>query len=219
MGGVGVSWEEIHRSRPWGRWPAEEVVRALAPMRGADLVVLDLGCGGGAQLWYLAREGFRPVGLDVAFAAVTRSRDRLAEEGLAAPLAQGDGRRLPFRASSFDLVLDVQALSCLHDTDVPGAWREVARVLRPGGRFVTIGFTRRTADGIDACWLTERTCTGVRDGPLAGLGTLNFVDDDALVAYARPDLEIEDLQLRSRTVGPDHRLIEERITVARRTGR
>lgn len=209
-----TTWEQIHRARPWGRWPAEEVVRTLAPWRNRGLRVLDIGCGAGAHLWYLAREGFRPVGLDIAHAALERAVARCREERVRAPVAQADSRRLPVRDAAFDLVLDVQAFSCLHERDVPTAWGEVARVLRPGGRFVSIGFTPATAAHLEGRRLAPRTLTDIRSGPLAGLGTISFLDPDALPTGTSPALEIEDTQLRSRTTGPDHLLIEELIVVA-----
>jgi ubiquinone/menaquinone biosynthesis C-methylase UbiE len=45
----------------------------------------------------------------------------------------GDAQRLPFADASFDVVLNVEASHCY--PDFPGFLDEVARVLKPGGRF------------------------------------------------------------------------------------
>jgi SAM-dependent methyltransferase len=212
---VTTVWDSVFAARPWGRWPAEEIVRAVARLRRAGLDVLELGCGPGAQLWYLEHEGHHATGLDLSREGLRLARTRMDEEGHPSRLVCGDLRAIPLASASFDLVIDVEALSCLPHTDVPAAWREAARVLRTGGSFVTLAFTPRTHGAPES----GLTVSNVADGPLAGLGTISFLTaDDAARQAAAAGLDPVDSQLRSRTVGPDQHLVEELVFTARKVG-
>lgn len=87
--------------------------------------VLDAGCGPGATLDFLAGEGLRPCGLDLA-------PGRPVPE--APPRIAGDIAALPFATGVFGAVFCECVLSLLPD---PGrAMRELVRVLAPGGSLV-----------------------------------------------------------------------------------
>ena len=90
--------------------------------------VLDLGCGLGTSLMYMARErGFRALGLDLSAVMLTRTKQN--HEGVA--LLQAEADRTPLASSSLDGVLCECVLSLAPD---PGAvLAECARVLKPGG--------------------------------------------------------------------------------------
>jgi SAM-dependent methyltransferase len=96
---------------------------------------LDLGCGSGAFVPVLANQDWTVVGVDLSADQLEVARSSVGE--LAEALIQADARELPFEAESFDAVVAV-----LVHTDIDGyhlGVREVARVLRPGGRFVHVG--------------------------------------------------------------------------------
>ena len=93
-----------------------------------DGPVLDIGCGAGPGLRYLATRGAEAVGIDASFYALQRARDFVASAGL----AQTDARAsLPFRDGVFGLVLASEVIEHLPD-GVPFL-QECFRVLRPGG--------------------------------------------------------------------------------------
>ena len=93
--------------------------------------ILELGCGGGALLRDLASRGFEQlVGLDLARTALAEARRR----GTPAGLVLAEAERLPFRPASFDVVIAADLLEHVDDLDAHLA--EVARVLRPGGRYL-----------------------------------------------------------------------------------
>jgi SAM-dependent methyltransferase len=125
------------------RYPNEELLRFLGSRyfglpRAAreSLAVLEIGCGSGANLWMLAREGFTVHGVDLSFPALQLSRAMLAGwQANAAHLAQASMTCLPYAAGSFDLVVDVFSSYCLTETEFASCLVEVARVLRRGGRF------------------------------------------------------------------------------------
>jgi SAM-dependent methyltransferase len=215
---AGETWDGIFRSRPWGRWPAEEIVRAVARVGRTDLRVLEVGCGAGAQLWYLAHEGHRPVGLDFAAAGLEQARDRLTEESMRVPLLRGDAGSLPLRDATFDLVLDVETFAHLGSAAGQSrAWTEGARVLRSGGLLVSIGFTSATTGADRGLVVDDRTRTDLPDGPLAGVGPVTFTDPATAALHCeRAGLRLEEHQQRRRTVGPAHDVVDELVVVARR---
>ena len=99
---------------------------------------LDLGCGAGFPLLELAERlgpGARVVGLDPWRLALRRaSQKRETWRVPQAAMAAGDGARLPFRESAFDLVVSNLGVNNFADPDA--AFAECRRVLRPGGSFV-----------------------------------------------------------------------------------
>ncbi|MFB6891027.1 class I SAM-dependent methyltransferase [Kitasatospora sp. NPDC056327] len=146
-GGMSVTGEQYDRFA--GRMLAGLHRRAAS--EAADLpdgaAVLDIGTGPGRLLLHLAarRPGLHAHGVDVSPAMVERARHNAAAHGLAAHITVhlGEAARLPFDDDTLDLV--VSTLSVHHWPDVPAAAREIARVLRPGGRLVVYDF-RGVAD-------------------------------------------------------------------------
>jgi SAM-dependent methyltransferase len=97
--------------------------------------VLDLGCGAGRHLVYLARQGFEAYGTDVDSHGLARTRSWLEQEGLPAHLTVADMEALPYPDGFFDAVVSMYVI---HHNLVDGIHRTVAgvrRVLRPGGWF------------------------------------------------------------------------------------
>jgi SAM-dependent methyltransferase len=96
-------------------------------------VVLDDGCGLGAYLERLAQESSRACGIefDLERAVAAGRRLRQASAG-GTSVACARGEKLPFAASTFDLVLSHEVIE--HITDDRAAVAEIVRVLKPGGR-------------------------------------------------------------------------------------
>lgn len=98
---------------------------------------MDLGCGQGANTWFLAREGFNVMAVDGSLAAVRKCMARMSYEATDRRVVGGsfDFTTLPCDAEIFDAVIDVVS-SCHNSIHVlPDIYRGIARVLKPGGRF------------------------------------------------------------------------------------
>src|SRR3954453_4140646 len=156
MSGVSANWRSGH---PWATVyeffvERETLSRPLAKLLfGTDTrllyegiatidevpdggAILDLPCGGGVAL-----RGLRPdrdvryVAGDIAPAMLERTSRAARERGLdQVETATADAEDLPFADGEFDLCISFSGLHCFPHPDV--AAREIARVLKPGGRFV-----------------------------------------------------------------------------------
>ncbi len=97
--------------------------------------VLDVGCGGGRHLLYLAKEGFEVYGTDRSTAGLTISRERLEKEGLKATLRRSDMTEVPFPDEFFDAILSTNVLHHNRLENVGKAAGEIRRALKEGGLF------------------------------------------------------------------------------------
>lgn len=130
------------------RRPDPEIVRRLAAY--LDLTpggrYLDVGCGTGNYTAALAALGGAWHGVDPSARMLTAAREK------APSLAwwEAGAEALPFDTAGFDGVLCM--LSVHHFTDLPAAFGEIGRVLRPGGRAVI--FTA-TPEQVRGYWLNH----------------------------------------------------------------
>jgi SAM-dependent methyltransferase len=109
---------------------------AIRQTRPGD-VVLDVGCGAGRVARLVARTSAALcVGLDLSMGSL-----RGARRSGAGPVVQGDNLRLPFGSGCADLVVSNGVIH--HTPDPAGAFRELARVTRPGGVLVVSVYDRR----------------------------------------------------------------------------
>lgn len=170
-------WENIFASRGWGAYPPEELVRFIArSFRNvsdrSQVSVLEIGCGPGPNIWYLAREGYAVAGIDGSPTAIRQAEQRLQSEGLpAADLKAGDFSSLPWPDASFDAVIDVAALYANTMPTIRATVAEIVRVLKPGGLFFGKMFGDEST-GSDSGTMLE---PGTRHKPTKGVCAGNEV--------------------------------------------
>ncbi|MFE3828561.1 class I SAM-dependent methyltransferase [Streptomyces sp. NPDC059092] len=110
-----------------------ELLGPAEGLRGRD--VLEIGAGAAQCSRWLAAQGARPVALDLSHRQLQHAL-RIAEgRALTFPLVQADAGTLPFRDGSFDLACSAYG-AIPFVADPVKVFREVRRVLRPGGRWV-----------------------------------------------------------------------------------
>jgi SAM-dependent methyltransferase len=140
-----VSWEdEAHNWIAWARTPDHDAYWEYSPLffelvPPAGRATLEIGCGEGRVARDLADRGHRVTGVDSSptLLEAAQAVDPGGEYVLA------DAASLPFSDATFDLVVAYNSLMDVED--MPGAVREAARVLKPGGR-ICVCVTHPLAD-------------------------------------------------------------------------
>jgi SAM-dependent methyltransferase len=133
---VGPAAYEAWRRTPLGVLTERREHELLFAIAGrlSGLHVLDVGVGDGVFAVEAARRGAVVTGVDPDPAMLAAAVARARSMGAALHLGGGRVERLPFADGAFDLVFAVTVLCFVADADA--AIREMARVLRPGGRLV-----------------------------------------------------------------------------------
>ena len=139
-----ASWD-AGRSELLGREAGGLALAALVPR---DTLLLDLGTGTGGLLPLFGRHLDRVVAVDLSRGMLGRAQERVRESGVSVELVRADVESLPVATASVDGVVANMILH--HLPDPPRLFREMARVLRPGGRGVVVDF-----ESHDATWLME----------------------------------------------------------------
>lgn len=101
-----------------------------------DKICLDAGCGGGRYLVALARLGAKKIcGIDISEGALIAVRDRVDTRGLGdrVEIKHASVLDIPYPDASFDYVVSSGVIH--HTPDPHRAFCELARVLKPGGKF------------------------------------------------------------------------------------
>lgn len=137
-----AAWDEIYAVE--GRraeYPDEFVIRFV----NSHLInddeppgtkrVLDVGCGPGRHVAYLAREGFEAYGVDYSDMAVEMAEELFRRGGLDADVREEQITNLPFDDDYFNAVIDCASVQHNYRDEIADAIAEIARVLVPGGLF------------------------------------------------------------------------------------
>ena len=149
-----------------------DVALRLVNLTGSE-TILDLGAGRGWAAKHFAGLGCRVVALDVVpddNVGLGRAKALMDHAGVAFDRIIGDGENLPLAADGFDLVVMVAALH--HSSDLPAIARQLAHVLKPGGRFLAV----------------REPCISIADDEAAALADFAADEMEVGINETRPDL-------------------------------
>jgi ubiquinone/menaquinone biosynthesis methyltransferase len=139
------------------RWKARLV--SLAGVRPGERA-LDLAAGTGDIAFAIAARGAKTVAVDITHRMLQLAAGKLGD--FAAParvdFITADMTSLPLGAATFDLVTTGYGLRNVPDLDA--AIDEIARVLRPGGRLLSLDFNRPGQPIVRAAYLAYLTIVG-----------------------------------------------------------
>jgi len=168
---------------------------ALATEHGGTRLI-DVGTGVGHTLRRVAPSFISAIGVDATREMLEAGRGVLAGAGIAnAILVQADATALPIASRSADVV--TSRLAAHHFADAAAAFREIARILRPGGLFVLVdnyapddvavdSFINELETLRDASHVRNHTVQGWRD-LLERASLVTTVDSDILVTKLTTD--------------------------------
>ena len=130
-----TQWDLFEREK------ARLIEQFLGDSKLPDRLALEYGCGSAGMSVYLAARGFRAVATDINLEAVHVARANWEENG--SPTAEtpfataaADAFHLPFRDSSFDIVMSYGLLEHFDRGALTESLHETRRLLRPGGVFL-----------------------------------------------------------------------------------
>ncbi len=135
-------WDERYRGgdAPWDRpTPTEHLPWAIETFGIAPCKVIDIGCGTGTNVIWLAQQGFDAVGVDFSPLAVAQARAKAADAGVDCSFEAVDFLDDPVGGGPFGWAFD---RGCFHSVEA-GAERDafarkVADLLTPGGLWLSL---------------------------------------------------------------------------------
>jgi 2-polyprenyl-3-methyl-5-hydroxy-6-metoxy-1,4-benzoquinol methylase len=217
-------WNEIFKEKDWGQYPALSVVRFAArnfynksPRK--KVRVLELGCGTGANLWYLAREGFTVYGIDISSEAIKKLKIRFEEEDLNSNIGKiSAGSCLDeistYEDEFFDAIIDVECLCCISFADAKATLSEAVKKLKKTGLILSQTFSENTW-GLNGAEVDYHRVIP-KDGPAYGQGAIRFTTlQDVKDLYEFETAKIISLELNELTLSNNERISERIVTVER----
>ena len=127
-----AGWYERERHLPYHRM-LDDLEVEIVERYAKDRDVLEVGCGTGLILGRVAEFARTATGIDLSGGMLAKA----AARGLA--VAQASATDLPIATASVDVAYSFKVLA--HIPDIAGTMREMARVVRPGGRVVVLEIT------------------------------------------------------------------------------
>lgn len=124
-------------------------------LAGAPGTILDVGVGPGHVLTAMKKRNpaAHTVGVDLSMGMLKQARRRLRKSEMTAGLVCADAIRLPFADGAFEGVVASFLLGLFPPEDIPGALKEMGRVLAPGGRIV-VATLQISNPALRYIWLT-----------------------------------------------------------------
>jgi SAM-dependent methyltransferase len=212
-------WEQIFRVHDWGRYPPEELIRFAGrnffkvPAR-KDVKILEIGCGTGANIWFLAREGFDTYGIDGSATAIAKAKQRLQEENLKAHLQVGDivGLDEFYADIHFDAVVDVACLQHNKIQAIRTVLDQVLILLKPQGKIFSMMIAAGSYGDSLGQEIEPGTFADILEGPLHNRGLVHFFEEQEVQQlfkiFADIQLEYSTRSLNNRQHWYKHWVIE-----------
>lgn len=164
-----VKWFRVPIHWVFGTHP--ELSRLVESGRLSPGRAIDIGCGTGREVIYLAQRGFDATGLDISPTAIGMAREAARVAGVTANFIVDDVTHLSKVSGEFDLLVDYGTLNDLNEIQRDGYMSHVIPLAADGSHFVLLCFdnrlpeeevTTRFGDYYEIERLTSKSETGGR---------------------------------------------------------
>ena len=134
---MNTDWNRAYKERPYiEQLPHNGVVKFINQFnREKSSKVLDLGCGDGRHLIFLAQKDYISVGVDNAIWGLRRAKEWAEKETLKIRLVYADVCFLPLESESFDQIISIQVIHHQRLKSIQKTIDGVRRLLRTNGVF------------------------------------------------------------------------------------
>jgi ubiquinone/menaquinone biosynthesis C-methylase UbiE len=194
-----TQWDQILPEKEYSpREPDEPVVSFINSLqKKKGIRALDLACGTGRHVVYIAEQGFDANGADASDTGLKLTRERLRKRKLPADLVRCDMNHLPYVDHCFDTVICTRAIYHQKQKGIKTTLSEIRRILRKHGRVLVDFLSRRTysyGKGVEV----ERDTFVETEGHEKGV-LHHFVDKQEIeILFSR--FKIADIALKQREI-------------------
>lgn len=213
-------WDDVFSSQEWGKYPSENLIQFVArnfyKKVRKEIRILEVGCGTGANLWYIAREGFNAYGVDGSNVAIDIAKKRMKDETLSANLQVGDIVSLPFEDDFFDAVIDNECIYCNNLDNSHKILAEIARVMKTDAKLYSRTFSDEMFIGENPKQEGEMEYSDIKAGPLSGKGFVRLSSQDSINDLYGKHLSIESLDFLEYSSYNQEFLVKEWIVIGKK---
>jgi SAM-dependent methyltransferase len=208
-------WEQIHKENTWGKYPTEDVIRFMArnfyKTNRQGIKVLDIGCGGGANTWYLVNEGFDTYAFDISPTAVEKTKNLVRFmcgesdniESAIKNIIVGNVVNMPYPDSFFDVLIDSAVFYANTVENINKTISESHRILKNDGLLFSTGlFNTETSGQNSGKEIEENTFVEIKEGCLAGRACAHFFTEKELDSIM--DVNGFDIISKDKLMRTDH---------------
>ena len=132
------SWDLNYKNlKRYNKWPYEFIITYAKRYvkKSKNKKVLDLGCGGGNNIKFLAEENYNIHGIDSSKTAVELTKKQCKKK-YRNQIILGDFKNLPYKNNFFDLIIDRMSITHNSEKDIEVIINEVWRVMKKNAIFI-----------------------------------------------------------------------------------
>ena len=195
-----IEWNQILQREEYRPESPDEIVVNLASIleeRKAKRI-LDLGCGAGRHVIYLAERGFESYGADISETGLELTKNKLRSRKLEAEIIKCDMKSIPYVHSRFDAAICVWAIYHQKLKEIQETISEIYRVLNRKGLLLANFHSKRSGKYGEGMKVEENSFMQ-ENGPEKGV-IHHFVDEDELRELLEK-FRIVDLDAKENMVG------------------
>ena len=160
---------------PWDIGRPQPAIIRLAETGQITGSVLDVGCGTGENILYLAERGFAATGIDGAPTAIRKARAKAKRRGLKAQFELADALNLSAPERLFDTAIDSGLFHVFSDEERGPFSNSLGRVLRVGGTYFLMCFS----DQQPGDWGPRRVTQAEIRSVFSGSWRVNYIQPSA----------------------------------------
>ena len=191
-------WNNILPDKRYSQEEPDELIVsfvALLKKENKKARVLDLGCGAGRNLIYMANQGFEAHGLEISETGINFTKKRLKKRNLKAHVVKGDMHLLPYTDSCFDAIICLFTIYHQKLKGIQETISQIHHVLRKGGVLLANFHSKRSSmygKGVKA----EKDTFIRQNGPEKGV--IHHFTDKEEIAKLLKDFKNVNIKLRER---------------------